>query len=118
MRSSCGATGRPGEVYPIVYIDGIRLQIRDKGAVTIKVAHLARRDRRRGPQARPGLLGRRGRGIWKFWLSVLTQLRNRGLREVLLCCCDGLSGLPESITTAFCEHGRADLCGPRPFATR
>ncbi|MGH3907202.1 MAG: IS256 family transposase, partial [Pseudonocardiaceae bacterium] len=47
-------------------------------------------------------------GVWiaeaegaKFWLSVLTQLRNRGLRDILICCCDGLSGLPEAITTAF-----------------
>jgi putative transposase len=37
----------------------------------------------------------------KFWLSVLTQLRNRGLRDILICCCDGLSGLPEAITTVF-----------------
>ncbi len=47
-------------------------------------------------------------GVWiaeaegaKFWLSVLTELRNRGLRDILICCCDGLSGLPEAITTAF-----------------
>jgi Transposase, Mutator family len=47
-------------------------------------------------------------GVWiaesegaKFWLSVLTELRNRGLRDILICCCDGLTGLPEAITTAF-----------------
>ena len=37
----------------------------------------------------------------KFWLSILTELRNRGPRHILICCCDGLSGLPETITTAF-----------------
>jgi transposase-like protein len=36
-----------------------------------------------------------------FWLSVLTKLRNYGPRDILICCCDGLSGLPEAITTAF-----------------
>lgn len=88
------------EVYPIVYIDGIRLQIRDKGAVTVKVAHLV---------IGVDVAGRKhALGVWiaeaegaKFWLSVLTALRNRGLRDILICCCDGLSGLPEAITTAF-----------------
>jgi putative transposase len=38
----------------------------------------------------------------KFWLSMLTaELRNQGPRDILICCCDGLSGLPEAITTAF-----------------
>jgi transposase-like protein len=40
-------------------------------------------------------------GYAKFWLSVLTQLRNRGLRDILICCCDGLSGLSEAITSVF-----------------
>ena len=42
-------------------------------------------------------------GCWKakFWLSVLTELRNRGPRDILICCCDGLFGLLEAIMTAF-----------------
>ncbi len=88
------------EVYPIVYIDGIRLKVRDKGAVTIKVAHLA---------VGVDVEGRKhALGVWiaevegaKFWHSVLTQLRNRGLRDILIACCDGLSGLPEAITAVF-----------------
>jgi transposase-like protein len=36
-------------------------------------------------------------GLTSFWLSVLTKLRNRGPRDILICCCDGLSGLPEAI---------------------
>jgi putative transposase len=50
------------EVYPIVYIDGLRIKVRDKGAVTIKVAHLGRGRGRRRAQARPGRVDRRGRG--------------------------------------------------------
>jgi putative transposase len=88
------------EVYPIVYIDGIRIKVRDGGAVTIKVAHLV---------IGVDVDGRRhALGCWiaeaegaKFWHAVLTQLRNRGLRDILIVCCDGLTGLPEAITTVF-----------------
>jgi putative transposase len=88
------------EVYPIVYVDGIRIKVRDQGAVTVKVAYLV---------IGVDVEGRKhALGIWiaetegaKFWLSVLTELRNRGLQDILICCCDGLSGLPEAITTAF-----------------
>lgn len=88
------------EVYPIVYVDGIRLQIRDKGAVTVKVAHLVIGVDVEGRKHALGCWIAETEGA-KFWLSVLTQLRNRGLRDILICCCDGLSGLPEAITTAF-----------------
>lgn len=88
------------EVYPIVYIDGIRLAIRDKGAVTVKVAHLVIGVDVEGRKHALGCWIAEAEGA-KFWLSVLTQLRNRGLRDILICCCDGLSGLPEAITTAF-----------------
>lgn len=88
------------EVYPIVYVDGIRLRIRDKGAVTIKVAHL--------------VIGvdtdgyKHALGAWiaeaesaRFWHQVLTELRNRGLRDILIACCDGLTGLPDAIGAVF-----------------
>ena len=88
------------EVYPIVYVDGIRLQIRDKGAVTVKVAHLVIGVDVEGRKHALGCWIAETEGA-KFWLSVLTQLRNRGLRDILICCCDGLSGLPEAITTVF-----------------
>lgn len=88
------------EVYPIVYVDGIRIKVRDQGAVTVKVAYLV---------IGIDIDGRKhALGVWiaaaegaKFWLSVLAELRNRGLRDILICCCDGLGGLPEAITTVF-----------------
>lgn len=88
------------EVYPIVYIDGIRLRIRDKGAVTIKVAHLVVGVDVEGRKHALGVWIAEAEGA-KFWHSVLTQLRNRGLRDILIACCDGLAGLPEAITTVF-----------------
>ena len=88
------------EVYPIVYIDGLRIKVRDKGAVTIKVAHLAVGVDVDGRKHALGLWIAEVEGA-KFWHSVLTQLRNRGLRDILILCCDGLNGLPEAVTSAF-----------------
>ncbi|GAA4744715.1 hypothetical protein GCM10023199_24970 [Actinomycetospora chibensis] len=88
------------EVYPIVYIDGIWLRIRDKGAVTIKVAHLVVGVDVEGRKHALGAWIAETEGA-KFWHSVLTLLRNRGLRDILIACCDGLTGLPEAITTVF-----------------
>jgi putative transposase len=88
------------EVYPIVYIDGIRIKVRDKGAVTIKVAHLVIGVDVEGYKHALGCWIAEAEGA-KFWHSVLTQLRNRGLRDILIACCDGLTGLPDAITTVF-----------------
>jgi putative transposase len=88
------------EVYPIVYIDGIRIKIRDKAAVTIKSAHLVIGVDVDGRKHALGCWIAETEGA-KFWHSVLTQLRNRGLRDILIACCDGLSGLPEAITSVF-----------------
>ena len=88
------------EVYPIVYVDGIRIRVRDQGAVTVKVAYLVIGIDGEGRKHALGMWIAESEGA-RFWLSVLTELRNRGLRDILICCCDGLSGLPEAITTAF-----------------
>jgi len=88
------------EVYPIVYVDAIRVRVRDKGAVTMKAAYLAVGVDTDG---RKHVLG-----IWieesesaKFWNQVLTQLRNRGLKDILILCCDGLTGLPNAVRAVF-----------------
>ncbi len=90
------------EVYPILYIDGIRIRVKDNGVVTTKVAYLA---------IGVDVEGRKhALGCWiadtegaKFWQKVLTDLRNRGVRDVLIACCDGLTGLPEAIVAVFPE---------------
>jgi putative transposase len=88
------------EVYPIVYVDGIRIKVRDKGAVTVKVAYLVIGIDTEGRKHALGVWIAEAEGA-RFWHSVLTQLRNRGLRDILIACCDGLTGLPEAITAAF-----------------
>jgi len=88
------------EVYPIVYVDGLRLKVKDNGLVTVKVAHLV---------IGVDVEGRkRALGVWmadsegaKFWQKVVTDLRNRGLNDILVACCDGLTGLPDAIRSAF-----------------
>ena len=90
------------EVYPILYIDGIRIRVKDNGVVTTKVAYLA---------IGVDVEGRKhALGCWiadtegaKFWQKVLTDLRNRGMRDVLIACCDGLTGLPDAIGAVFPE---------------
>ncbi len=87
------------EVYPILYIDGIRIRVKDNGVVTTKVAYLA---------IGVDVEGRKhALGCWiadtegaKFWQKVLTDLRNRGVRDVLIACCDGLRA-HRSITQSF-----------------
>jgi putative transposase len=88
------------EVYPIVYIDAIRLRIRDGGAVRIKACHLAIGVDVEGRKRVLGMWIEQTEGA-RFWAGVLTELRNRGVRDVLIVCCDGLKGLPEAIAAAW-----------------
>ena len=71
------------EVYPIVYVDGLRIKVRDKGAVTIKTAYLVIGVDVEGRKHALGCWIAETEGA-KFWHSVLTQLRNRGLRDILI----------------------------------
>jgi putative transposase len=88
------------EVYPILYIDGIRIRVKDNGVVTTKVAYLAIGVDVEGRKHALGCWIADNEGA-KFWQKVLTDLRNRGVRDVLIACCDGLTGLPEAIVAVF-----------------
>lgn len=87
-------------VYPIVYVDGIRLRIRDNGVVTQRSAHLVIGVDTDGRKHALGCWIETTEGA-KFWAKVLADLRNRGLRDILICCCDGLTGLPDAIRSVF-----------------
>lgn len=88
------------EVYPIVYVDAIRLRIRDGGAVRIKACHLAVGVDVDGVKRVLGMWIEQSEGA-RFWMQVMTELRNRGVKDVLIVCCDGLPGLPEAIASVW-----------------
>lgn len=88
------------EVYPIVYVDGIRIRVKDAGVVTTKVAYLAIGVDVEGRKNALGCWIQDTEGA-KFWAKVLTDLRNRGVADILIACCDGLTGLPDAIRSIF-----------------
>jgi putative transposase len=88
------------EMYPIVYVDGIRLKIKDNGLVVTKVAYLVIGVDVEGRKHALGCWIADSEGA-KFWQKVMTDLRNRGLRDILIACCDGLTGLPDAIRAAY-----------------
>ena len=83
-------------VYPVILVDGIRIKIRD-GTVSNRTVYVAMGINMDGERDILGLwVGPTGGESPKFWLGVLTELRNRGVADVLMLCCDGLKGLPDS----------------------
>jgi putative transposase len=89
-------------VYPIVYIDAIRIKVRDAGVVANKAAHLVVGVDLEGRKQVLGVWIQQTEGA-KFWSGVLTELRNRGLKDALIVCCDGLTGLPAAVNAVWPE---------------
>jgi putative transposase len=88
-------------IYPIMYIDGLVVKVRTNGHVINRCAYLAVGVDTDGRKHVLGVwLGDGGEGA-KFWLSVLTELKNRGVTDVIFCCCDGLKGLPDAIEATW-----------------
>jgi putative transposase len=88
-------------VYPIVYIDGLVVKVRTNGHVINRCAYLAVGVDTDGRKHVLGVwLGDGGEGA-KFWLSVLTEIKNRGVTDVIFVCCDGLKGLPDAIEATW-----------------
>lgn len=95
-------------MYPIVYLDCIRVKIRQDKRVINKAVYLALGVNVEGHKELLGLWIAENEGS-KFWLGVLTELQNRGLKDVLIACVDGLKGFPEAIQTAF-PNTHIQLC--------
>ena len=92
---------RPLEtLYPIVVFDALRVKIRDGGSVQNKAVHLALGIRADGLKEVLGLWIETNEGA-KFWLQVMTELKNRGVQDILIAVVDGLKGFPEAIQTVF-----------------
>ena len=88
------------EIYPIVYFDAIRVKVRDEGHVINKAAYLAIGVRLDGIKDILGIWLEKEEGA-KFWLKVITELQNRGLKDIFIACVDGLKGFPEAIESVF-----------------
>jgi putative transposase len=91
-----------------VFIDALVVKVRDGGHVTNKAAHIAVGVDTDGIKHVLGIWVQSAEGA-KFWLHVLTELRNRGVKDVLIACCDGLEGLPEAIETVW-PHTVTQTC--------
>ena len=88
------------ELYPIVFFDAIRIKIRDSGKVVKKAVYLALGINIEGKKDLLGMWIAHNEGA-KFWLSVMTELKNRGMKDILIACIDGLKGFPEAIEAIF-----------------
>ena len=96
------------ELYPILYLDALYVTTKESGPARRKAVNIV---------IGVGLDGlKHVLGIWicenegaKFWLSVLTQLKNRGVRDIFIACVDGLTGFPEAIRAAF-PHALVQRC--------
>jgi putative transposase len=89
-------------VYPIVYIDALFVSVRDGGQVKKRAFYVALGVQTDGTRDVLGFWVAETEGA-KFWLSVLTELKNRGVSDVLFVCADGLPGLSQAIEAAFPE---------------
>lgn len=88
------------QVYPIVYLDAMVVKIRKGKNVTNQAVHLALGVNLEGHKELLGMWLSENEGA-KFWLGVLTELQNRGVKDILIACVDGLTGFPEAISTVF-----------------
>jgi len=83
-------------VYPVLLVDGIRIKVRD-GTVSNRLVYVVVGVNMDGQRDILGLwVGPTGGESPKFWLSMMTELKNRGVADLLVLCCDGLKGLPDS----------------------
>jgi putative transposase len=88
------------DVYPIVFLDCLVLKIREGGSVQRKACYLALGVTMDGDRDVLGLWFQETEGA-KFWMQVLTELKQRGVQDILICCVDGLKGFPEAIEAIF-----------------
>jgi len=88
------------EVYPIVYLDALVVKMRSEGRVENRAVYVAIGIAMEGHKEVLGLWTSANEGA-KFWLQVLTELNNRGVKDIFIACVDGLKGFPQAIATVF-----------------
>lgn len=95
-------------VYPIVYLDALVVKIRDGGHVRNRAIYVVIGVNMHGNKEVLGLWAGQAEGA-KFWLQVLTELKNRGVSDIFIACVDGLTGFPEAIAAVF-PRAEVQLC--------
>jgi putative transposase len=98
------------ELYPIVYLDALYVNIKVSGRVSKRAVYVVLGINREGNKELLGLwVGEAETEGAKFWLKVLTDLKNRGLKDILIACCDGLKGFPQAIEALY-PQTQVQLC--------
>lgn len=95
-------------IYPILYLDALQVKVKDQGRVSNKAIYLAVGVNMAGLKEVLGMWASENEGA-KFWLSVITELKNRGVRDIFIACVDGLKGFPEAIEAIF-PQTQVQLC--------
>lgn len=95
-------------VYPIVFFDAIVVKVRDNGHVVKKAIYLALAITLEGKKELLGLWIDQSEGA-KFWLGIMTELKNRGVKDILIAAVDGLSGFPDAVRAVYPE-AEVQLC--------
>jgi len=88
------------EIYPILYLDALHVKVKDQGQVINKAVYLAVGINMEGKKEVLGFWIEKTEGS-KFWLQVVTELKNRGVRDIFIACVDGLKGFPEAIRAVY-----------------
>ena len=87
-------------MYPVIFLDALVVKMRHEGRVENRAVYVALGLNEEGQKEVLGLWGSANEGA-KFWLAVMTELKNRGLRDVYIVCTDGLKGFPQAIEAVF-----------------
>jgi len=95
-------------VYPIVYFDALMGKVRDNGQVINKAIYLALGVNMDGQKEVLGMWISASEGA-KFWLKILTEIKNRGVKDIFIACVDGLKGFPEAIESTYSQT-KVQLC--------
>jgi putative transposase len=88
------------DVYPVIFLDALVLKIREGGSVQRRACYLALGITMDGDRDVLGMWFQETEGA-KFWMQVLSELKHRGVHDILICCVDGLKGFPEAIEAIF-----------------
>lgn len=95
-------------VYPILYLDALQVKVKSQGRVTNKAIYLALGVNLQGLKEVLGMWASEAEGA-KFWMQIITELKNRGVQDIFIACVDGLKGFPEAMEAIF-PKTQVQLC--------